>query len=207
MDYLALPDPEAEQAIYASLAAYDEDSRLRYAQIGMMALAVYRRLLWKHRTDPADGFPCRSFARWVRICCPYAYSSVYAAMRDAEALQDVPQDDLAQIPQSNMATLKQLSTKVRAHPAVLEAAKTQRTEEFVETVRREYPDQHLSHRSPLRLNPTEEQKAEIEEAVEIAIQRGDATCKEEAIFMWAIDYKQECEQRMMEASGGKVAHA
>lgn len=206
-DYATLPDSDAEQFIYQQMRVYDDAERLKYSQIGLMALAVDRRLLWKWRTDPADGFPCRSFSRYLKIACPYACSTVYAALRDVESLQDVPADELAQIPQSNIATMKQLSTQVRAQPAILKAAQTQRTEAFVETVRRAHPDQHLSRRSAFRFNPTEEQRAEIEEAVDLAIQRGDATCKEEAIFMWAIGYKQECEQRMMEAHGKAVAHA
>lgn len=204
-DYLTLPDPEAETAIYDHMRAYDDAERLKYTQIGQMALTVDRRLLWKHRTDPEDGFPCRSFARWVRICAPYAFSTVYAALRDVESLQDVPADDLAQIPQSNIATLKQLSTAVRKQPSVLAAAKSQRADDFVETIRKHHPDQHLSHHTSYRLSPTEEQRSEIEEAVELAIQCGDATCKEEAIFGWAIAYKQERVQRVMDE--GKVAHA
>ena len=191
-DYQQLPDTEAEEVIYQSLHSYDTDARLKYAQIGLMARAVDQRMLWRSRIDPADGLPCRSFSRWVRIASPYAYSTVYAAMRDVTELQDVPPLELAQIPQSNLATLKQLSGGVRKRPEVLKAAMTQKNEAFVATIQRDFPDQHLSQRTPFRLNPTEEQRAEIEEAIELALQRGDARSREEAIFMWAVEYRLEC---------------
>ena len=115
-----------------------------------MALAVDKRLLWKHRVDDADGFPCRSFARWVRIACPYAFSTVYAALRDVEALPHIPAEDLAQIPQSNIPTMKKLSTAVARDPWVLEAAKG-RNEPFVAYIREKHPDQHLEVRKPVKV--------------------------------------------------------
>jgi hypothetical protein len=193
-NYLALPDPEAAELISTLVKRWDEEEQTRYATLGLMVLAVHKRMLWQHVLDPEDGFPCRSLARWIRLCAPKGYSTCYAAMRDCEELSDVPAVDLAQIPQSNFATMKQLSTAVRRDPAVLKAAKG-KTEGLVAHVKKTHPDQHLSHTAPFRLTPTDEQRAEIEEAVELAIQCGDATSKEEAIFMWAVSYRQECQER------------
>lgn len=188
-DWNTLSDKEAAKLISARVRQWDETERLKYAQIGLMAVVVEKRLLWKHVTDPADGLPCSSFGRWARCCAPHAYSTLYAAKRDCEELKDVPVADLVEIPQSSFATMKQLSTKVRANPKVLAAAKTGRAE-LVDYVKAHHPGQHVESRSPYRLNPTEGQRAEIEEAVELAIRRGDATSPEEAIFGWAVDYKQ-----------------
>lgn len=206
-DYTQLADPEAEKAIFARMQNIDKAERLNYASKGLMAREVKNRLLWKERTDPETGLSCRSFARWLRVCCPYGYSGVYAALEDVEALHDVPDEHLAAIPPTNFGTMRQLSTAVRAKTEVLEAAKSQRAEVFVETIRRTEPTQHISRRQIMRLNPTEEQKAEIDEAVELAIQRGDATSKEQAIFMWACNYRLETQERMMDANNGRVAHA
>lgn len=187
-DWNTLSDKEAAKLISARVRQWDAEEPLRYAALGLMCLAVQKRLLWQLVKDE-DGLPCRSFARWVRFHAPRGYSTCYAALRDCEELQDVPPADLAEIPQSSFATMKQLSTKVRANPKVLAAAKTGRAE-LVDYVKAHHPGQHVESRSPYRLNPTEGQRAEIEEAVELAIRRGDATSPEEAIFGWAVDYKQ-----------------
>jgi len=184
-EYLSLPDPQAEQSIYDQMKAYDESARMSYAQIGLMALAVERRMLWKYRQDHADGLPCRSFARWVRICCPYAYSTVYAAKNDVESLSDVPAEQVAQIPQSNFRTMKQLSTQVRNDPKVLEAAKG-RTDTLVEFVKAKHPTQHIEADSMFRCPLNEGQMEDVEAAIAKAIERGCST-KSEVLWMWAIE--------------------
>jgi hypothetical protein len=195
-DYLSLPDSEAATLISTRMREWNQTERLRYSQIGLMCLEVQKRRLWNYVDD--GGIPCRSFARWLKVCAPYSYSTAYAALADVEELQDVPADDLAQIPQSNFFTFKQLSTAIRREPSVIAAAKTQRTEAFVDTIRKDFPDQHISRRKSFHLNPTEEQKAEIDEAFELAIRRGDARTKEEAVFGWAVNYKQECQDNTVE---------
>ncbi len=181
-----LPDPEAEQAIYEQMKAYDESERMSYAQIGLMALAVDRRGLWKFRQDPDDGLPCRSFARWVRICCPYAYSTVYAAKRDVEDISDVPAEDVAQIPQSNFRTMKQLSTAVRRDPLVLAASKG-RNEGLVAHVKKEWPEQHIEREGIFKVPLSETQMAEVEAAIAKALERGCAS-RSEALWMIAVDF-------------------
>lgn len=183
-DFDTLPDPEAEQSIYNQMRAYDQTERMSYAQIGLMALAVARRLLWKYRTDPADGMPCRSFARYIHICCPYAYSTVYSALRDVEELADIPAGDLAQIPMSNFPTMKQLSTKVRHEPAMLEAAKTQRTEQFIATIRKAHPDQHVEPKRLMRFTPAESAAAFINSVLEEALEHGAAN-RDDALELMA----------------------
>jgi hypothetical protein len=201
-DWNTLPDPEAESTIWNQLKVYAEIDRVKWGTIGLMAHEVRKRGLWKARTDPEDGFPCRSFNRWVQIC-PYPHSTVRAALADVDELKgDVSAADLAEIPQSNFSTMKLISTDYRKRPDVLKAAKSLGLDKFMAKT---YPEQHLSDRSPFRLTPTDEQRAEIEEAIELAIQCGDATSKEEAIFMWAINYRQERQQRIMDS--GECAHA
>ena len=192
-DYVTLPDPQAATVISTRIATWDSEEPLRYAAIGLMAHEVWRRLLWQHATDPANGLPCRSFARWVRVYAPNGYSTVYAAMRDVEALPDVPAEDIAQLPQSSFKTLKQLSTAVRRDPEVLAAAKSGKNEALVAHVQKHHPDQHLEEYDRVVFNLTHGAKSEIDEAVDLAIERGDSRTKEEWLLMVAIDYKQECE--------------
>ena len=177
VDLNTLPDTEAEESIYETLRSYDSDSRLKYTQIGLMALAVHKRMLWQKRIDPEDGFPCRSFAKWVRIAAPYAFSTIYAALRDVEELQDIPAESLAEIPQGNIATMKKLSTAVRRDPWVLEAAKL-RNEPFVAYIREKHPDQHLPTLKPVKVMVDDPDfiYSVLDQAVELhdAIDRGHA---------------------------------
>ena len=183
-DYAALPDEQAAALISAEVADWDRQEPLRYAALGLMALAVEKRMLWRY----VPG--CTSFATWVRCCAPKGYSTVYSALRDCEALADVPAADLAQIPHESFPAMKHLSTGVRKLPEVLNAAKAGR-DALVQHIQKHHTDQHIEATEDLRLHPTEGQKAEILAAIAEAIQCGDAGTKEEAVFMWAINYRQD----------------
>lgn len=183
-DFSSLPDPEAAALISAEVADWDRSEPLRYAALGLMALAVEKRMLWRY----VPG--CTSFATWVRCCAPKGYSTVYSALRDCEALADVPAVELAQIPHESFPAMKHLSTGVRRRPEVLRAAKAGR-DALVQHIQKHHADQHIEATEDLRLHPTEGQKAEILAAITEAIQCGDASTKEEAVFMWAINYRQE----------------
>ena len=188
-----------ESLIFARLQAWDK-AILSRTEIGILCREVRDTPLWQCR--------CESFESWMSLAAPRARSTAYQYLREVTELQDIPDEHLSQIRGENVDTVMHLSTAVRAEPEVLEAARTQKAKEFIGTIRRDHPEQHISRRSRYRLNPTEEQKAEIEEAVELAIERGDANTREEAIFMWAMDYKQDCEQRIMDdVPDGRCAHA
>ena len=207
-DYLALPDPEAEALIFSTLTIYAEDDRTRYATVGLMADAVEKKLLWRHHTDPEDGLPCRSFARWAHLC-PYPYSTLYAAMRDVRDLADVPAADLAQIPQSSIKAMRGLSGGVRKRPDVLAEARKGK-EALGAHIKAHYPDQHWQDDGHIRLLVTSDQKAEILEEIEAEIESGEGANPGEVVFGWAMNARLERQtraDRMMQANGGKVAHA
>lgn len=175
IDYTELPDAEAAEAITNHVKQWDADEPLRYASLGLMMLAVIERQLWKLTTDPVDGFPCRSFARWVRLCAPNGYSTCYAALKDVQDLPDVPPADLAQIPQSNFRTMKQLSTAVRRDPDVLQAAKGRGLAGYINA---NHPDQHITDRKAVNVlvDDAEMVYSVLDQAVELhdAIDRGHA---------------------------------
>jgi len=203
-DYKELPEAEAEQAIYENLKNYDEDSRLRYAQIGLMVLSVQKRELWKLRIDPADGFPCRSLARWIRIACPYAYSTVYAALNDVEELQDMPQDVIAQVPQGNFKTLKQLSTKVRRDPEVHKVAK-EKSEKLVQHIQKNYPEQAIEQNLFMRFSPTTSQRGDIQDALQHA-KAGDSISDTEALWRVCVDYNLNRQTPLSEIEDERCGH-
>jgi hypothetical protein len=182
---LALPNAEAESALFERLRYLDRTTKLAYSEIGFVAITVQRFQLHEYRLDPKTNRPC-SFTRWIRLAAPWSYSTAFAAMRDVEELKDIPAEQLAEIPQANFPILRQLSTAVRAEPAVIEAAKTKPAAEFIEQVRKDHPEQHLETRKMLRVNMEESALAKVEEAIFEAMGRGAAN-RGEALEMIAAE--------------------
>ena len=112
-------------------------------------------------------------------------------MRDLETLSDMSPEELSRIPESNFPILKQLSTKVRSDPAVIQAAQTQRADQLIEQIKRDHPDQHIESRKVLRFPASESQAAEIEEAITLAIENG-AMNRTEALWAICLDYRATC---------------
>jgi hypothetical protein len=181
MNFTDLPDELAEANIFSRLQTLDAAQRMGYSAIGLMCREVQQRELWKHRIDPETGYPCRSFTRYVRVACPYSYSTAFAAKADVENLiGDLSADDIAEIPQSNFNTMKQLSTAVRKDPKVIHAAKTERPDEFVAMLRVKHPEQAIETRKALRFHPTES-AAEYIESVLGEAERHGATSRDHAL--------------------------
>jgi hypothetical protein len=183
-EILSLPDEQAETALFYRLAYIDNIHKLSYAEVGNICLQVQAYMLHEQRIDPETGLPC-TFSRWVHLAAPYSYSTCYAAMRDCEAMKDVPEEHLAEIPAGNFPVMRQLSTKVRADPGVLKAAKTKKTEAFVEHIRAEHPDEHIESRKTFRFHPEESAAAKIEEALNRAEKMG-AHSRDEALEIVAL---------------------
>lgn len=193
-EVLALPDCQAEEAIFNRIQAVTRTWEMSYAEVGLLCRAVDSYLLWEQRTDPDTGELCASFSRWMHIAAPRSFSTCYAAMRDVEALQDVPAEQVAQIPAANFPVMKQLSTEVRNDPAVLRTAQTGSAERLVDHVRANHPDQHIERTKFLRF-PLEESAAErIEEALRLAELHGAHNRSEaleliarEAVEQWRLE--------------------
>jgi len=176
--------PEVEELYFSRLRLLDQTLKYSYAEIGVICRRVKLSQLWRQRTDPATGETISSFERWVRVAAPWANSTVFAAMRDVEELTDVPEADLLEIPATNMTTLKQLSTAVRKDPDVLLAAKTMRSEEFVEKIRAEHPMQHIEKKVVLRVSGLDESAYErVVEAFNTAMATKGAKTWAEALEM------------------------
>jgi hypothetical protein len=178
---LALPNAEAEGALFERLRYLDRTTKLAYSEIGFISRTVQQFALHEYRIDPQSGNPC-SFTRWIRLAAPWGYSTAFAAMRDVENLKDIPAEHLAEIPQSNFHILKQLSTAVRSEPGIIEAAKSKSAGELTEQIRKDHPEQHLDTRKMLRVNMDESALEKVEEAIFEAMTRG-ATSRGEALEM------------------------
>ena len=178
-------DVQVEAEYFEELRAFDDAARRSYARIGIICREVKNRLLWQKRIDPETGEPCDRFTRWVKIACPWSYTTANESLRDVEELADIPDEHLQDIPPSNIPVMKQLSTAVRAEPAVLEGAKTKHTREFVEQIRESHPEQHVEPAKLMRFMPEESAAAKIEEALQMALLHG-AHNRNQALELLAI---------------------
>lgn len=199
-ELLALPDAEAERILFGRIQHIVKVWELSYAEVGLICREVQNYLLHEQRIDPDTGEPC-SFSRWIHLAAPRSYSTVYAAIRDVEALKDVPDEQVAQIRSSNFPVMVQLSSAVRNDPEVLKVAQSGRSEELVEHVRQNHPDQHVEHRKLLRFVVEESAAVIIDQALKMAQFHGagnqaqalEAICQE-AIASW------EAEEAVMECA-------
>lgn len=191
MNYTALPDAQAATVITEKLQDFEREHERRYAAVGLAADECERRSLWRFIADPEDNFLCRSFGRWVQVCCPTAASTVYAAKKDVQILADLPREALAGIRESNFGTLKSLSTAVRRDPEVLTAAQGSNAE-LVAFVQQKHPSQALERVSVMKLTFTASQRAIVDEAIRKAKERGDASMPSDVVEMWAAAYLADC---------------
>ena len=122
--------------------------------------------LWRYH----EG--CTSFDSWMVLAAPRARSTAYGYLRQVEALSDIPDAVLSQIRGENVDTVMHLSTAVRAEPEVLEAAKTQKADEFVEHIQKTHPDQHVEHRKTMKFRPAASAAKVIENVLEEAMEHG-----------------------------------
>ena len=184
VDILRKSNVEAESILFNRMRQLDRTEKLSYAEKGFILQAVEQFMLHESRVD--DSGKPMTFTRWVREASPWSYSTSFQAKRDMEQLADVPEEQLALMPAGNIRTLLRLSTKVRSEPSVLEAAKTQRPEEFVESVRTSHPDQHLSASTVMRFKVDDEAVSLVEEAIDYAISHSIAGNWGEALERMAV---------------------
>ncbi len=180
-----IPDDQLKEAtIFAALQAWDK-AILSGPQVGSICRTVRDEMLWQYRDDPQTGLPCRSWTRWMQLAAPGAYSTAHGHLADVMRLSDIPDEHLSQIRSENVDTVIQLSTAVRKDPEVLEAAKSQRSEEFIEHIREKHPDQHVETRRALKLSPTPTALKVINEGLEVGMR--DGSTREQVVEKWAVN--------------------
>ena len=209
-DILTLPDKEAEALIYGYVRHFDDVVSMSYARVGILCRLVQTYELHEQRIDPNTNEPC-SFHRWLQIAAPRSHSTCYAALRDVEALKDMPEEQVVQIPTSNFPVVRQLSTAVRNDPKVIEAIKTKGQSDLVEHIRKTHPEQMIEHTISKRFRLEESAAQKIDEALKLAQLHG-ARNEAEALEMIAATametwkYEEAIEQAMLEAPDGEAAH-
>lgn len=187
-----LDDESAAREISDWVRDWDRNHSRRYASLGLMLLEVERRSLWKLVTDPSDGFPFRSMARWIKLHAPGGVSTCYQALADVKELSDVPADAIAEIRESNFNTMKSLSTSVRRDPQVLRTASQGSNAELVAYVQEKHPNQAIERLQPMKLTFSVSQRAIVDEAIAKMKERQDANNAPECVERWAAAYLADC---------------
>lgn len=188
-DLIAMPNPEAAEALNARMAALEQIHRIHersYVERGIIVREFERRHLWQHLEDPETGEAFPNFTAWMSCSDFLGCRRVnFEALRDAKMLQDVPAEKLIDVPKGNLKVLTQLSTAVRNQTDILEAAKILPPSEFLEKLEKEQPHQHIEAKKVMRFSPGRSWSKTIEEAISYAINHRIAGSRDEALLRMA----------------------
>ena len=184
-DVIAQPDIVAAFELNERMGALNIIHRIHertYPETGIIAREFERRHLYRHLIDPDTGEAFPHFTAWAS-CSNFlaCRSTIFEAKADMKALEDVPAERLLDVPKDNIKVLKQMSTKVRNQPDVLEAAKTMKANKLLRKIEAEHPDQHLESRKPMRFSPGRAAAEIVEEGIEYAIEHEIAGTRDEAL--------------------------
>lgn len=195
-----LNDSQAEQLCFNRISSIAHAWQFGFAEIGIIAAHVHETGIWRERSA--------SWAEWMREVTGLSRSASYKAKEIIEALKDIPNAELALIPKENLMNLLQVSTGVRANPAVIEAAKNQKSDAFREYVGKTHPDQHVEAVKHRNFAFEESFAIRFDEVMEMAEKRGAAgknQCMEwvteEARSSWEREDRAESESLDNEVTG------
>lgn len=193
---MALPDPEAAEALNEFMAAMDWVDAAQKMSYGRR-MAIIRefevRSLWRHLIDPRVGVPFANITAWLCsgfLGCERTNKEIHS---DLKKLADIPAEKLLLMPKDNIQTLMGLSTSVQREPAIIDAALRLKPAEFDEKIEKEYPGQHKERTDKLYLKLGRSQRKILDAWVEFAVQHdladnlADAVVK--ACHMALIDHE------------------
>jgi len=121
-----------------------------------------------------------SFGKWLKEAAPRSRSYLYLAMaRYKELIDDIPENELKEIPLGSAGILKQLSPAVRRQSKIRQAAKG-KPSELRQILHEELPDQHIEPLEIRTLKFAQSQAGIFDEMVECyrAINHQEATAEE-----------------------------
>lgn len=130
-----------------------------WLELADLVIVIRDNELWKE-----GGY--HSFHAWLVSACPTARSTAYAAIANLEELQDIPREDLKQIPPGNAGILAGVPKKHR-NGKILKAAKSQTPREFTATVIREAPESHIEQKICHKFRMTSSQSKILQAALDI----------------------------------------
>jgi hypothetical protein len=190
-----LPDDIAAKQVDSRLIALENVHKKTFIERGILLLEAERRLLWQYIVNPETGHPFSSFHRWLLARAPHSRSDCYAALAAAKDLQDIPEQELIEIPRCNISLLRKLSTQVRRESAVLGAAKVSSEADFTAKIERDYPNQHVEGKRRLVLTLSQSAydsiTAILEQAMEVFSTTSPAEALEGIMSDWSLSYPQE----------------
>lgn len=99
----------------------------------------------------------QSFGSWLKDACPTSRSYAYMTMGIRDELREIPDTELKQIPLGNADIMKSVPKALRSAPEVLDKAKRQQPQEFINTAIQAAPDAHLEKKLVHRLRFTASQ--------------------------------------------------
>ena len=186
-DLIALPDPEAAVALNQRIALLDmveEAAKVSYSQRMIIIREFEMRKLWQYLTDPLVGQTFSCLTAWLSSGFIGCRRTNMEAHRDAKDLADMDPGKLIDVPKGTIKVLRLVSTEVRNRPDVVAAARALPTDQFEEKIEAEHPSQHIEVRKPQRFNFGRSQWKDVGEWITLAIERGIAGTREEAV-QWA----------------------
>lgn len=187
-------DGVAAAYLDARVRQLEQQSKRSFVETGLILNEMKDRALWEKVNDLDTGETFTSFDHWLANAAPMSRSAGYAAMKALRDITDVPLADLQQMPRCNVMTLQGLSSKVRQNPHVIEAAKTQSEDKFLETLEEKYPEQHIETKRKMELKPTKGARKNIDHAIQAAMALHGLTNREDAMEWICYHYLDaECE--------------
>ncbi len=130
-----------------------------WSSIASCCLAIERDKDWE-----VLGYS--SFDKWLMNAAPRSKSYLRLVMgRYKELIEDIPEEELAQIPLGSAGVLRKLSPTVRRDTRVRQAAK-EKPQRFLQVLHNEFPSQHMEMVVEKKLRFTLSQWQEIERAYE-----------------------------------------
>jgi hypothetical protein len=177
---------------------YRED----FVELGIICCAVEDHELCKWLEDSETDKPFTSFTAWLDDAWARERTTAWEAYQSVrDNRDDIAEMDMREIPRKNLNTCRKLSSAVKRDPRVLAAAKTKTNPEFVETVRKAHPDQHIDREVLVTLKLTEEQELDLRTACDDFRELNgtpDATLSE-CVHGIVFDFHQEQGDRAKEA--------
>jgi hypothetical protein len=173
------------------------DSRVRdiersqkriYVELGLLVLYVEESGVWEEGGH-------RSMEQWIQKSCPYSRGHALGARTNIRILRDagVPLDQIQDVPQVNIETLRAMSPADMCNPEVIRDAQLLSGAAFLDKMRREYPNAHLERPRIMQFKCATSQRVKVEEAIAKAMELEGLDSREQVLEMWAVDYLQEHE--------------
>jgi len=173
---------DAAHAYTMRMNYLDAQDKRTFVERGLIVKAVDEGELWRRVIDNETGEPYRSTAQWIVGECPHSQATCFDAWGAMKRLTDVPAEELRQMPRSNVKQLSKVtSKKAKRDPEIIHAAQTQSENEFIETVNRSYPDQHLEPNAKLIMKPSASARSCLDRVIEAGMMLYEVPTREEAL--------------------------